>query len=45
MKNSYLDETLVVLGAALDHAGKWVGKPFLKVSVRFKDVGHQEMHQ
>ena len=43
--NIYLNEALVVLGTAFDHAGEGVGKPFLKVPVRFKDVGHEEMHE
>jgi len=43
VKSSY--KTLVVLSAALDHASEWIGKPLLEVSVRLKDVGHEEVHQ
>jgi len=38
-------KALVVLSAALDHSGERVCKPLLEVTVRLKDVRHEEMHQ
>ena len=42
MKSAY--KALVVLAAALDHAGDRVGKPLLEVTVGLKDVRHEEVH-
>ena len=40
-----LDQAVVVLGRALDHSSQGIGKPFLEVTVRFEDVGHEEVHE
>jgi hypothetical protein len=40
-----LDDLFIVLGVALYHAGDWVGKPLLELSVGLEDGGHEEVHQ
>ena len=40
-----LDDALVVLMRALDHASQRVGEPLLELSVGREHMGHKEMHQ
>lgn len=40
-----LDQALVVLLAALDHASQRVGEPLLELAVGLEDVRHEEMHE
>lgn len=40
-----LDQAIVVLLAALDHARQWVREPLLELTVGLEDVRHEEMHE
>lgn len=40
-----LDQAFVVLLTAFDHSRQRVGEPFLELTVRLEDVGHEEVHE
>lgn len=40
-----LDQALIVLLAALDHARQRVGEPLLELTVGLEDVRHEEVHE
>lgn len=40
-----LDQTLVVLLAALDHARQRVGEPLFELAVGLENVRHEEVHE
>lgn len=40
-----LDDRVVVLRIALDHAGHWIREPFFEFTMGLEHVRHEEMHQ
>uniref|UniRef100_A0A2M3ZPU5 Putative secreted peptide n=1 Tax=Anopheles braziliensis TaxID=58242 RepID=A0A2M3ZPU5_9DIPT len=40
-----LNDRIIVLGVAFNHARHRIREPLLELAVRLKDVRHQEVHQ